>query len=53
MGSLASQASSLRKPRLAQNEAAKAGGLSVVYVREEKLLTVVTRAVRCLPDSVP
>lgn len=41
-GALPAQASSLGKLQLAQNEAAKAGGLSAVYVGEEKLLTVVT-----------
>lgn len=45
------QASSLGKLQLAQNEAAKASGLSVVYVREEKLLTVVTSAAGRLPNS--
>lgn len=52
-GALLAQASALGKLQLAQNEAAEAGGLSAVCVREEKLLTVVTRAARCFPNSRP
>lgn len=52
-GALPAQASSLGKLQLAQDEAAKASGLSVVYVRGEKLLTVVTRVAACLPNSRP
>lgn len=39
----------LGKHQLAQNEAAKAGGLSGIYVGAEKLLTVVIRAAGMSP----
>lgn len=53
MGALLAQASSLGKHQLAQDEAVKAGGFPVIYVREEKLLTLVTRAAGCRPNSGP